>query len=207
MRLNKTLVVKIDPLSPDKDVIAYGANIVRSGGIVAFPTETVYGLAVNLLNDKAIEKLYRIKKRSKGKPFTVHIADLKPIKSMGCCITKKASALIKKFWPGPLTIILKSNDGKKVGFRMPANKTALSLIASSGVSVIAPSANISGEKPPTNASQVLKDLDGKIDMVIDAGRTKVGIESTVIDMTMNPPMVLRHGAISVEKLLKVLNYK
>lgn len=205
MASSGTLVIKIDPDKPDKDVIVYAAGIVRDGGIVAFPTETVYGLAVNLLNDKAIERLYRIKSRSRGKPFTVHIADTRLIKKMGCRITAAADRLIKKFWPGPLTIILRSGGAGSVGFRMPANAAALELIASSGVPVAAPSANISGRRPPTSAKGVLKDLDGKIDIVLDAGHTRVGIESTVIDMTVSPPVILREGAISSKRLRKVLD--
>jgi L-threonylcarbamoyladenylate synthase len=205
MALSRTLVIKIDPDDPDKDVLAYSAGVIRSGGIVAFPTETVYGLAANLLDDKAIEKLYKIKSRSRGKPFTVHIADPKLIKKMGCRITGAAGRLIKKFWPGPLTVILRSKGGKKVGFRMPANIVALELIASSGVPIVAPSANISGRRPPTSAGGALKGLSGKIDVVLDAGRTKVGIESTVIDMTVSPPMILREGAISSKALRKALD--
>lgn len=204
MNASRTLVIKIDPDKPDKDVIAYAAGVIRSGGIVAFPTETVYGLAANLLDDKAIKKLYRIKSRSRGKPFTVHIADLRPIKKMGCRITGSARRLIKKFWPGPLTIILRSESAGAVGFRMPANAAALELITSSGVPVAAPSANISGRRPPTGAGGVLRDLDGKIDIVLDAGRTKVGVESTVIDMTVSPPVILREGAINSKRLRKAL---
>jgi L-threonylcarbamoyladenylate synthase len=205
MGSSRTLVIKIDPDKPDKDVIAYASGVIRSGGIVAFPTETVYGLAANLLDDKAIRKLYGIKSRPRGKPFTVHIADARLIKKLGCRINKSAARLIKKFWPGPLTIILRSKGVKSVGFRMPANAVALELISALGVPVVAPSANISGRKPPTDAEGVLKDLDGKIDIVLDAGRTKVGIESTVIDMTVSPPAILREGAVSSKMLRKVLN--
>lgn len=200
----ETLVVKVDPRSPDADVIAYAAKTVRDGGIVAFPTETVYGLAVNLLNNRAVERLYRVKKRSRGKPFTVHIADTKVIRKMGCRITAKADRLMKKFWPGPLTMILGSKEGTKIGFRMPANKVALRLIAASGVPVIAPSANLSGEKPPASGKAALKDLDGKIDMLIDSGPTNVGVESTVIDLTVDPPAILRKGAISSGRLAAAL---
>ena len=204
---SNTLLIKVDPDKPDKDVIAYAAEIIKSGGIVAFPTETVYGLAANMLNKKAVEKLCSIKSRPRAKPFTVHIADTELIKKMGCRITGKAARLIKKFWPGPLTIILKSRDGRKVGFRMPANTAALQLISASGVPVIAPSANRSGKKPPTSAREALKDMDGKIDMVLDAGRAKVGVESTVIDITTSAPVILREGPISSESILKALRSK
>lgn len=200
-----TLVVKVDQDRPDIDVIGYCARTIRSGGIVAFPTETVYGLAVNLADKKAVERLYRIKKRSRGKPLTVHIADKRLIRKMGCRITKDAQRLIDRFWPGPLTIILPSKLGGKVGFRMPANKVALELIRASDVPVGAPSANLSGKKPPNRACEVAKDFEGKIDILIDAGRTKVGIESTVIDFTVDPSVIRREGAISAEKILKALH--
>ncbi len=203
----ETLVVKVDPVNPDADVIAYGAKIIRDGGIVAFPTETVYGLAVNLSNKRAVERLYLVKKRSRGKPFTVHIAGTGLIREMDCRITAKAARLIKRFWPGALTIILSAKDGKKIGFRMPANRVARDLIASSGVPVIAPSANLSGRRPPTNVKDVLRDLDGKIDMIIDSGHTEIRIESTVIDLTTQPPAILREGAISSKRLKKALKPK
>lgn len=203
----KTLVVRVDPDKPDEDVIAYSARAVRSGGIVVFPTETVYGLAVNASDSRAIERLYSIKRRDRGKPFTVHVADVKTIKKIGCRITKRASALIKKFWPGPLTIILQSRDGQKIGFRMPANKVALDLIRSAGVPIVAPSANLSGKKPPKSAAAALKDMEGKIDIVLDAGPTKIGIESTVIDITVDPPVIIRRGAIGGKKITKALGLK
>jgi len=201
----KAYVVKIDPKRPDKGTIASAAGIIKKGGLVVFPTETVYGIAANLLNKDTVDKLYKIKKRSHTKPFTVHISDLKMLEGMGCRITKEAKVLIDKFWPGPLTIILKSGDGKKIGFRMPANSVALALISAAGVPVIAPSANISGKKAPTSAEEVLKDLDKEIDMILDSGKTEVGIESTVIDLTVNPPKILREGAVSAKELLRIIN--
>jgi len=204
---SRTLVIKIDPDRPDKDTIAYGAGIIRGGGIVAFPTETVYGLAANLLDKKAVKRLYGIKSRSRGKPFTIHIADTGLIRKMGCRVTGSAERLIKRFWPGPLTIVLKTRDGRQVGFRMPANAAALRLISASGVPVAASSANISGRRPPASAREVLKDLDGKIDLLLDAGRAKVGIESTVIDATGRFPVILREGAISSKTLSRVLGLK
>lgn len=203
----KTVILKVDPKKPDSEMIAYGARVIKRGGIVAFPTETVYGLAANFLDRKAIDRLYAVKRRFRGKPLTVHISDIKMVRGMGCAIPKKAKALMDKYWPGPLTIILKSQDGRKIGFRMPANKVALDLIGSSEVPVVAPSANISGKKAPKDARSVLKDLDGKIDVILDGGRTDVGIESTVVDLTVNPPVILREGAIKKRALSKALNTK
>ena len=201
----KASVIKIDPANPDKRKIAIAAKVIREGGLVVFPTETVYGIAANLLDGKAVERLCRVKARPEGKPFTVHISDLKMIRDMGCAITGTAEKLMAEFWPGPLTIILKSRNGEKIGFRMPANKTALELIRASGVPVAAPSANLSGRPAPVTAEEAMADLEGKINMVIDGGRTRVGLESTVVDLTVDPFKVLRVGAIKEEELAKAVN--
>lgn len=203
-KVKSTAVIRVDPKDPDRSAIARAASMIRSGGLVAFPTETVYGLAANLLDRKAVDSLYEVKKRFRGKPFTVHIADLSAIRSMGCAVTKKARRVIDKYWPGPVTIILSSKDGKKVGFRMPANKVALDLLREAGVPVAAPSANISGMTPPTDARGVLKDLDGAIDALVDSGPTEIGMESTVIDLTVDPPVILREGAVSKRALLNTI---
>ncbi len=193
--LKRTLVLKVNPNNPNKESIFLSAVVLRHGGLVAFPTETVYGLAANLLDKKAIDNLYKIKKRPKYKPFTVHISDTGMIKRLGCRITRDARILINRFWPGPLTVILKSRNNKKIGFRIPDNKIALALIKSSRVPVVAPSANISGDAPPKNSREVLKGLNGKIDILLDGGPTKIGVESTVVDLTSRPPKILRAGAI------------
>lgn len=197
-----TLVLKVNPNKPDKKLIKYAAGILKDGGLVAFPTETVYGLGANLLDEKAIRRLYRVKARPRSKPFTVHISGASQIKSLGCSLDARAKRLSAKFWPGPLTMVLGSKNGASVGFRMPANKIAIDLIKASGVPVVAPSANLSGNKPPLNASEVLRDLNGKIEVVIDSGPTKIGVESTVVDMTKRPFVILREGAISRSRLEK-----
>lgn len=194
--------VKIDPKNPDKGIIDSAAKAIREGALVVFPTETVYGIAANLLDNKAIGNLYKIKNRPFDKPFTVHISDIKIIRKMGCKVTEEAKALIDKFWPGPLTIILRSKSGKTIGFRMPANRIALELIRASGVPIAAPSANLSGEKAPTSAQDALKNLDGKVDIILDGGKTDIGVESTVIDLTSMPPRILREGSIKAEDLKK-----
>ena len=203
--LKKTLVLKIDPVKPDGKLIKYAAGVLKGGGLVAFPTETVYGLGANLLDKKAVARLYKVKKRPGNKPFTVHIAGLGQIKKLGCALDARAKRLADEFWPGPLTMVLKAKDGGSVGFRMPANKVAIELIKSAGVPVVAPSANLSGNNPPTGAREVLKDLDGKIDVLIDSGPTDVGVESTVVDLTSREFRVLREGAVkskAIEKILK-----
>ena len=201
----RTKVLKVDPDSPEALSIRRAAKLIRSGKLVAFPTETVYGIAANLSDKRAVEKLYEVKARDRGKPFTVHIADVETIEKMGCRVSRQAKRLIDKFWPGPLTVILKSEDGKKIGFRMPANRVALELIKAVGVPVIAPSANISGKAPPTDAESVLEELGGMIELVVDSGPTTIGVESTIVDMTVSPPKVLREGAINKTEILKVIN--
>ena len=205
MRSSKTAVLKVDPRRPDAAAIACGARVIREGGLVGFPTETVYGLAAHRSDRKAIDRLYAVKKRSRGKPLTIHISDTTMICSAGCRMTGSAKILAKNFWPGPLTILLKSAGGRKIGFRMPANTVALRLIAASKVPVVAPSANLSGKRPPTSAAAVLKGLGGKIDLVLDGGRTAVGIESTVIDVSVSPAVILREGAIKARVLAKFID--
>jgi len=202
--LVETKVFKVDPKDPDAAAIEFGARVIRGGGLVVFPTETVYGIAANLLNQKTVDRLYEVKRRFRGKPFTVHIADLKAIREMGCAISKKARLAIDKYWPGPLTVILQAKDGRKTGFRMPANEVALRLISAARVPVVAPSANISGKKPPRDAKSALRDLDKRVDVVIDAGRTAVGVESTVVDFTTDPPAILREGAVTRTALMRTL---
>ena len=201
----KTVVVKVNPAKPDPAAIACGARMIREGGLVGFPTETVYGIAVNRCDKKAIERLYAVKKRSRGKPLTIHISDMAMIRTAECRMTKGAKVLAENFWPGPLTMVLRSRRGEKIGFRMPANKIALWLIAAAKVPVVAPSANLSGRKPPTSASAVLKGLGGKIDLVLDGGRTAVGIESTVIDVSVSPAVILREGALKAGTLKKFID--
>lgn len=201
----KAYAVKIDPKKPDAKIIARAAGIIKKGGLVVFPTETVYGIAANMLDEKAIAKLHSMKGERGAKPFTVHISDMKMIKEMGCDITPEALLLIKKYWPGPLTIILKSADGRKTGFRMPASKIALELIGACGVPVAAPSANVSGGRPPLSAGELATEFGDKADMILDGGRAEVGIESTVIDLTVRPAKILREGAITPEELKEALD--
>ncbi len=200
-----TLVLKVSPIKPDGKLIKYAAKALKDGGLVAFPTETVYGLGANLLDEEAIARLYKVKKRPRTKPFTVHIAGIRQIKALGCVFDARARKLAKKFWPGPLTMVLRSKVGAPVGFRMPANKVALGLIKASGIPVVAPSANLSGNNPPTKAKDVLRDLNGKIDVLIDSGPTDVGIESTVVDLTAKNIVILREGALKKKEIEKTLS--
>lgn len=200
----RTSLVRINSAKPEMAKLKRAALILKDGGLVAFPTETVYGLGANMRDEKAIERIYRIKNRPKNKPLTIHVAEIDMVKEMVGNIPKNAKRLVAKFWPGPLTLILKDKNGKKIGFRMPDNRIAFLLIKEAAVPVVAPSANISGRRPPTSAKEVLRDLDGKMDMVLDGGRTKIGVESTVVDLSGRGFKILRKGAISEEEIRKVI---
>ncbi len=195
---------RTEVLRANRANISYGAGILKAGGLVAFPTETVYGLGANLLEKKAIARLYAVKRRPKNKPFAVLIPDASFIRKTRCVMNKEARRLSDKFWPGPLTIILKSRNGRKTGFRMPDNRIALALLKKAGVPVACPSANLSGNVPPKSARGVLAQLDGKIDLLLDGGVAKIGIESTVVDLTIEPPAVLREGAIRSRDIFKTI---
>ena len=206
-------VNKISPQRPEKDLIKKSAEIIKKGGLVAFPTETVYGLGANALDKNAVKKIFQAKKRPPDNPIIVHIADFKDLTKLAKKIPKEAKILAKKFWPGPLTLILFKKKivpdevtakANTVAIRMPDNKIALALIKASGVPIAAPSANLAGRPSPTTAQAVFEDLGDKIDLILDGGKTKFGIESTVIDLTVKPPLILRPGAISFEKLKKIL---
>lgn len=159
------------------------------------PTETVYGLAANLSDKKAVAKIYKVKKRPRHKPLTIQVSDSKMIEEMGCRIPAVAKKLAKRFWPGPLTLILKGPSDRAFGFRIPKNKVALALIRRAGFPIVVPSANVSGQPPARDSAGVLKDFDGKIDAVIDGGPADIGIESTVVDLTESRVKIARHGAI------------
>lgn len=194
-QFRRVRILKINSNEPETEAIDIASDVLKNGGLVAFPTETVYGLGANLLNKAAIERVYKIKNRPPDKPLTIHISNMDILKEMVSNIPPLAQGLIDRFWPGPLTIILKSKEGEKVGFRMPSGKVARSLIEKSGVPVVCPSANISGNKAPRHAEEVLEDLNDNIDMILDGGPTEIGVESTVVDTTVFPCRILREGAI------------
>ncbi|WP_127837045.1 L-threonylcarbamoyladenylate synthase [Clostridium prolinivorans] len=207
----KTKVVILDECNLDKDALKEAGKVLRNGGLVAFPTETVYGLGANALDKEAVKKIFIAKGRPQDNPLIVHVADFN-IEHLVEDIPKVAQKLINKFWPGPLTIILNksfiipdetSAGLKSVGIRMPSNIIARELIREAGVPVAAPSANISGRPSPTEVSRCIEDLDGKVDFILGGGRCDVGLESTIIDCTVNPPCVLRPGGITLNMLKEV----
>ncbi|MCX8194883.1 MAG: L-threonylcarbamoyladenylate synthase [Candidatus Micrarchaeota archaeon] len=209
----KTRVLKASGKSTPSRAISEAASVIKKGGLVAFPTETVYGLGANALNPKAVRRIFRAKKRPMDNPLIVHISSRKWLRHLAKEVPPMAQALAKRFWPGPLTMVLKKSAAvpaevsgglDSVAIRMPASRVALRLIKKAGVPIAAPSANIAGRPSPTCAKHVLRDLGGSIEAVIDGGSTKIGVESTVLDLTSNPPLVLRAGGITVEELEGVL---
>jgi len=193
-------VIKVNPNFPEERLIKKAAQVLQQGGLIAFPTETVYGIGANLLDKAAIDRLYEIKKRPRDKPFTVHIADFNALKSLGVDLSESAGKIVHKFWPGPLTIVALNKKKETVGIRMPRNKIALALINKASIPVVAPSANISGKKPPTSCEEVIFDMAGFLDIILDGGTTELGVESTVLDVTKEEFTVLREGAIPKEEL-------
>jgi tRNA threonylcarbamoyl adenosine modification protein (Sua5/YciO/YrdC/YwlC family) len=198
-----TQILNIDPDNPQPEHIIKAAEVLKQGGIIAFPTETVYGLGADFFNKKAVKKLYEIKQRPQDKPFTVQIADLQDIERFECEISPLARELIERFWPGPLTLIFDTAKSGKVGIRMPNNIIALELIRQSNTLIAAPSANMSGHRPPKEAKEVIDQFKDKVDLILDGGETQLGKESTVIDLTVFPYRIARSGVIPKEKIIEV----
>ena len=208
-----TKIIKIDEENIDEALISQAGKIIKNGGLVAFPTETVYGLGGDALNRESSKKIYAAKGRPSDNPLIVHIADIKDMDAIVLKVTENALKLAKRFWPGPLTMILKKSDRvplettgglDSVAIRMPVHKTAAAFIKAAGGYVAAPSANISGKPSPTSAKYVIQDMDGRIDMIIDGGDSGIGLESTIVDLTGDIPVLLRPGYITVEQLREVL---
>ncbi len=205
----KTIVLKIKTGYANREKIRKASKIILRGGLVAFPTETVYGLGANALSAMAVKKIFRAKKRPLDDPLIVHIAEIRQAYALAKKVPLEARLLMQEFWPGPLTIVLqkswrvpKATTGslKTVAIRMPKNRVALELIRDSGVPIAAPSANLFGRPSPTSARHVLDDLGGKIDAVIDSGKTNIGVESTVLDLSGKKPVLLRPGKVSKEEI-------
>jgi L-threonylcarbamoyladenylate synthase len=209
----KTVMLKVDSENPDPAKIKRAAQIIRRGGLVAFPTETVYGLGADALNGDAVLRLFEAKKRPLDNPPIVHIADISEVASLVVEVPKKAELLMKQFWPGPLTLVFKHSDKvpmdsvaglDTVAIRMPKHPVAIALIKQSRTPIAAPSANLSGKPSPTTAQHVYEDLNGRIDCIIDGGASNIGVESTVVDLSCDPPMLLRPGGTPYETLKKAL---
>ncbi len=212
MARESTQQLSIDPTHPEPEGIAEAASLLRSGGLVAFPTETVYGLGANALDGQALGRIFVAKKRPKSDPIIAHIADLEQLKTLAVDIPDLAWVLAKKFWPGPLTLILRrapevpeiiAEGRDTIAVRMPAHPVARALLRAAQVPVGAPSANTFTRPSATTAAHVLQDLDGRIDMVLDGGPSTIGLESTVVDLSQTVPEVLRPGGIPLEALQAV----
>ena len=203
---------RLDASRPD--AIARAAHILQNGGLVAFPTETVYGLGASAFSQSAVERIFRAKQRPPWDPLIVHVSDRAMLEQV-CVVPKTAEALIRRFWPGPLTLLLPRTAAvpntvtagrSLVGVRMPAHPVALALLRQAGVPVAAPSANTFGHTSPTTAGHVLADLDGRIDAVLDGGPTEVGVESTVAEITSQGVRIYRPGAIDRTMLETVVDF-
>lgn len=199
-------------LKPTAENILRAGQLIKRGELVAFPTETVYGLGANAFDVDACVKIYAAKNRPADKPLTLHVADFETIEQVAE-ISTAAEKLFERFLPGPLTIILpKKNivsdfvtcNSKSVGIRFPKNPVAQELIKIAGVPIAAPSANISGKNPPVTAQEVLENLRGRVGIILDGGKCEVGISSTILDMTAEKPKILRQGKISAAQILETL---
>ena len=207
--MNKIMITKIITT----DNIDEAAECLKNGGTVVFPTETVYGLGADAFNESAVDKIYKAKGRPSDNPLIVHIADIGDISHLAREVNSNAKILAEKFWPGPLTLIFKKHSGvpdkitaglDTVAVRFPSDKTAQSLIKKSGVFVAAPSANLSGSPSPTVCEDVIADLNGRVDYIIDATGCKIGLESTVVDVSGEDTVILRPGGITLEMIQKYI---
>lgn len=198
----------------DEGIIDGAAEVIRRGGTVVFPTETVYGLGANALSGEAVKKIFAAKGRPSDNPLIAHVCCMDMIRYLiGTPIGEKAELLIEKYWPGPLTLIFKKSANvpeevtaglDTIAVRMPDNPIALELIKRSGLPIAAPSANLSGKPSPTLPEHVIDDLKGKVDVILCGSKSRVGLESTVLDMTGGVPVILRPGGVTLEELRKVL---
>jgi len=198
---------------PEHEAISEAASVLNRGGLVAFPTETVYGLAADAFNDSAIRKVYEAKGRPSDNPLIVHIADTSSLASYTAAFPEVGWTLARTFWPGPLTLVVHRTNTisdlvtaglDTVAVRMPNHPVALALVRELGRGIVAPSANTSGRPSPTTAQHVFDDLNGAIDLILDAGETRIGVESSVLDITQSPPVLLRKGGLSREAIEMVI---
>lgn len=209
----KTKIIKVDENNIDKELIKEGAEIIEKGGLVAFPTETVYGLGAKGLDEEAVKKVFAAKGRPQDNPLILHVSNPEEIGELVEEIPDMARLCMERFWPGPLTILFRKSPKvpniitgglDTVAIRMPQHNIALELIKLAKTPIAAPSANISGKPSPTSAKHVVEDLMGKVDMIIDGGNTGIGLESTVLDLSGDIPMILRPGGVTLEELRQII---
>ena len=209
----ETIISKIDNQQLNSEVIKTAGEILKRGGLVAFPTETVYGLGADALNEEAAKKIYAAKGRPSDNPLIVHITNMEALERIVSDIPKAARVVAERYWPGPLTMIFQKSSIVPYGttggldtvaVRMPSHDIACAVIDAGGGYIAAPSANTSGRPSPTKAEHVAEDLKGRIDMIVDGGPVEIGVESTILDLSVTPPMILRPGAITKEMLEELL---
>jgi L-threonylcarbamoyladenylate synthase len=208
-----TRVLRVDPNHPDLAIIEIAAETLRRGGLVAFPTETVYGLGANAADAAAVKRIFEAKERPASDPIIVHLHDQSQLRDIAVGIPDLVSHLAAAFWPGPLTLVLRRSAAvpalvsaglDTVAVRVPGHPAALALLRAAAVPVAAPSANRFSRPSATTAAHVLYDLSGRIEIVLDGGPTLIGLESTVLDVTTEPPVILRPGGVTVEALRQVI---
>lgn len=206
-------LIKVNPDRPEHEKIKKAAEVIRNGGLVAFPTETVYGLGANALDREAVNKIFAIKKRPSTDPIIVHISDLKQLDTIVKNVPEIAKVLAKRFWPGPLTLIMERSDSvpdnvsaglATVAVRMPSHPVSIALIKTSGLPIAAPSANIFSRPSSTKAQHIIDDFSDSVDLILDGGDSTIGVESTVLDLTSNPPVLLRPGGTPMEDLQEII---
>lgn len=208
-----TRVLTVNPQHPEPEPIRTAAAVIRAGGLVAFPTETVYGLGANALDSAALSRIFAAKQRPTADPLIVHICDSDQINLLAVDVPEAARRLAREFWPGPLTLVLKRAPDvpelvalgrDTVAVRMPAHPVARALINAADTPIAAPSANTFTRPSATSAQHVLDDLGGRIELVLDGGDAPIGVESTVVDLTQSPPVVLRPGGVLMDDLRRVI---
>ena len=208
-----TIIARIDPVHPDPDIIQRAGEVIRSGGIVAFPTETVYGLGGDALSADSAASIYAAKGRPSDNPLIVHIADMASLDRIVSGIPGAAYRLAERFWPGPLTMIMHRSDAvpkattgglDTVAVRFPSDPVASAFIKAAGGYVAAPSANLSGKPSPTSAKYVIQDMDGRVDMILCGDDSRIGLESTIVDLTEEHPVILRPGYVTLDMIRSVL---
>jgi L-threonylcarbamoyladenylate synthase len=207
----QTKIIKFSLDQSDLAGIQQAVEILRTGGLVAFPTETVYGLGADALNTNAVKKIFEAKGRPIDNPLIIHIASVENVQQFASSISEKGMRLARRFWPGPLTLVVQRKKAvpdvvtaglDTVALRIPHHAVALELLKQFQGGIVGPSANISGKPSPTSAEHVFQDLQGRIDLILDAGSTRIGVESTVVDVTVDPPAILRIGGLSKEEIEK-----
>ena len=205
--------LKVDPDNPDMKAIRAAADAIRRGELVVFPTETVYGLAADALNVSAVNKVFEAKGRFDHQPLPVQVASLADVGRVAEFIPESARPLAERFWPGPLTLVLMKSAAlpsivtggrETVGVRVPDHPVALALVKEVGAPIVATSANVSGGAAPRNAEQAIRDVGEKVSLVLDGGECRLGVSSTVVDVSVSPAKILRRGTIGVDEIRKVL---